>query len=111
MNQGYPLTVYATPEQWGSYTVYANDEGMEEQIKSLKAAGGAEWDDIDLSDCTEYELVAACNDGSAAYRPRHVRYNHDVLIFRRNSDDATYFELAETYHDDDDELAALGVSI
>ena len=115
MNNGaqFPVTVYATPNSWGSVTIYADERGMEATIESLKEAGGAEWNSIDIDDCTEYELVSPCNDGSVAFRPRHVRHdaNREVLILRPDSDDPRWFERVEIFDAryDVDELAALGV--
>jgi hypothetical protein len=109
----FPDYVYSTPEEWGSYTVYADADGMTEQIDSLKDSGGSEWDGIDISDCQEYILIAQCNNGSAAYRTTRTRDDHDVYVFRREDEKATYFTLDVIYNDkfDGDELAALGVNL
>lgn len=110
--QGYPLTMYATPDTWGGVTIYGDVSAMVATIESLKAAGGPEWNGIKLSDCTQYELISQC-DGGAAYRPRHVRhdYNRDVLIMRPQG--GGWFDHVETFNAtyDVDELEELGVNL
>ena len=111
--QSFPDYIYATPNQWGSVTIYASKQGMNRTIESLKETGGSDWNGIKLSDCTEYELVGPCNDGSVAYRAWRVRNNQDVLIVRPDDEEGCWFEYVDTLSDyyDDEQLAALGVTL
>ena len=53
----YDQYIYATPDNWGNMTVYANKTGMQETITGLIDAGDNDWADISLDDCTEWSFV------------------------------------------------------
>jgi hypothetical protein len=76
----YAQTVYATPDEWGSQTVYADESGMQTTIASLIDAGGEDWAGIDLGDCAEWELVQVVN-GMGLYEEQHVR-NDSYMALR-----------------------------
>ena len=72
-------TIYSTPDTWGSYTVYGDAESMAETIASLIDAGGEDWAEISLDDCTKYRLVETIGD-AAIYRETHRRDDNYITV-------------------------------
>ena len=72
-------TIYSTHDDWGSYTVYGDAEQMAETIASLIDAGGEDWADISLDDCTEYDLVETVGN-AAIYRETRRRDNRYITV-------------------------------
>jgi len=98
----HPTTIYETPDTWGSYTVYADLPVMEQQIKSLKDAGGEDWNEIGLTDCDEWNLLSA-KGNRAAYEKPGKRYEY--AIFTALGDG--YYEQGEYYDSEEEVIAAL----
>ena len=70
MDTQWPAYIWATPENWGSTTVYATDEAMDEQIESLRQAGD-DWETISFSECTRWNAVEG---QPGVYEEAHTRY-------------------------------------
>lgn len=61
----YADTIFATPDDWGSMTIYADQETMNgEEIPALRDAGGDDWDGISLGDCDVWTLVESYDNGA-----------------------------------------------
>lgn len=83
----YPETLYESPETWGSYTVYADTEGINATIAALIEAGGPEWSETtNIDDCRELELVRTTGNGRAVYEVRHQRYREWALFEIQNDE-------------------------
>lgn len=80
-------TVYATHDDWGSMTVYADYDTMQNVIANLIKSGGDEWSSIDIGDCTEWELVQVVN-GVGLYEEQHARRSYYVAL-KPNGDEYT----------------------
>lgn len=76
----YEKTIYATPDEWGSQTVYGDKPTMQSTIASLIDAGGEEWKTIELGDCVEWELVQVVN-GLGLYKAQHVRNDNYIALW------------------------------
>lgn len=98
----HPTTIYETPDTWGSYTVYADLPVMEQQIESLKDAGGEDWNEISLTDCDEWNLLSAKGQ-RAVYEKPGKRYEY--AIFTALGDG--YYEQGEYYDSEEEAIAAL----
>lgn len=98
----FPQYIYATPDAWGSVTVYAADAAMQATIANLIDAGGEDWNGINIDDCSEWtfeELIErdgktmaiyACHEGR---HPQFARFQQDggtykAIEFYSNVDDA-----------------------
>ena len=89
-------TIWSTPEAWGDYTVYGDDGIMAETIASLIEAGGEEWADISLSDCTEYDLVQVVSDSKAIYQKSRARSGNYITVEHPEEPKVDHFDsLAE----------------
>lgn len=101
----YAQTVYATPDEWGSLTVYADESGMQETIANLIDAGGEEWNEINLSDCAEWELMQVVND-IGIYQEQHVRRDNFVALKMADNGEYTEQKAFTSLDDAIEELSA-----
>ncbi|MBP8291119.1 MAG: hypothetical protein KAX65_00010 [Caldilineaceae bacterium] len=100
----YAETVYATPDEWGSITVYADEAGMQTTIASLIDAGGEEWAGINLGDCAEWDLVQVIN-GIGIYQEQYVRGDGFITLEMAGNGEYTEREAFATLEDAIEELS------
>lgn len=100
----YAELIYSTPDKWGSQTVYADEATMQDVIASLIDAGGEDWNEINLSDCTKWELVQVVND-IGIYQEQHVRRDNFVALKMADNGEYTEQEAFTSLDDAVEELS------
>ncbi len=80
----YTTTIYSTPDQWGNQTVYADETAIQTVIAGLIDAGGDDWAEISLGDCSEWALVQVVG-GFGLYQEQRVR-NDNYIALRANTE-------------------------